>query len=99
MGSGKENKPEAAFDFFSLNGTYHRDIAPDKTRAMAWMEPKFVLAIDSKTRRMGLEIKMKFAWEDDRIFWKEKDAMVAGRRFTFDPSVIRWRNRMLIYWL
>ena len=88
VGPGIVREPDAAFGFFALNETYQGEVAPDETNAMAWMEPTFVTEIDSMTRQMGIEVKMRFMWEDARIFWKKEDEMVSGSSFGFDPSIL-----------
>ena len=57
--------------------------------AMCQMEPVFVIAIDSLTRKMGIEIKLTFVWEDPGITWNKKDLMTSGSRYSFDHSVLK----------
>lgn len=82
-------EPEAALGFFLLNESYQEAVAPKMAAAMCQMEPVFVVAIDSLTRKMGIEIKLKFVWEDPGITWKKKDLMTTGSRYSFDHSVLK----------
>ena len=82
-------EPEAALGFFLLNESYQEAVAPKMAAAMCQMEPVFVVAIDSLTRKMGIEIKLKFVWEDPGITWKRGDLMTAGSSYSFDHSVLK----------
>ena len=81
-------EPEAALGFFLLNESYQEAVAPKMAAAMCQMEPVFVMAIDSLTRKMGIEIKLTFVWEDPGITWTKKDLMTTGSRYSFDHSVL-----------
>ena len=81
-------EPEAAFGFFLLDESYQEAVAPKMAAAMCQMEPVFVMAIDSLTRKMGIEIKLTFVWEDPGITWTKKDLMTTGSRYSFDHSVL-----------
>ena len=87
--ANKMRVPEAAFGFFHLNASYQEAVAPKMAAAMCQMEPVFVMAIDSLTRKMGIEIKLTFVWEDPGITWKRGDLMTAGSRYSFDHSVLK----------
>ena len=82
-------EPEAALGFFHLNESYQEAVVPKKAAAICQMEPVFVVAIDSFTRKMGIEIKLKFVWEDPGITWKRGDLMTAGSSYSFDHSVLK----------
>ena len=81
-------EPEAALGFFYLDESYQEAVVPKMAAAMCQMEPVFVMAIDSLTRKMGIEIKLTFVWEDPGITWKKKDLMTSGSRYSFDHSVL-----------
>ena len=85
----KIREPEAAFGFFHLKESYQEAVAPKMAAAMCEMEPVFVIAIDSLTRKMGIEIKLTFVWEDPGITWNKKDLMTSGSRYSFDHSVLK----------
>ena len=87
--ANKIREPEAAFGFFHLKKSYQEAVAPKMAAAMCQMEPVFVMAIDSLTRKMGIEIKLIFVWEDPGITWKRKDLMTSGSRYSFDHSVLK----------
>ena len=61
--------PKAAYGFLTLNSSYNKYESPDadETRVGVWMEPTFVIEIDSMAWRMGLEIKLEVTWQDGRI--------------------------------
>ena len=85
----KIREPAAAFGFFHLKESYQEAVAPKMAAAMCEMEPVFVIAIDSLTRKMGIEIKLTFVWEDPGITWNKKDLMTSGSRYSFDHSVLK----------
>ena len=89
IAANKIREPKAAFGFFHLKKSYQEAVAPKKAAAMCQMEPVFVVAIDSLTRKMGIEIKLKFVWEDPGITWKRGDLMTAGSSYSFDHSVLK----------
>ena len=82
-------EPEAALGFFYLDESYQEAVVPKMAAAMCQMEPVFVIAIDSLTRKMGIEIKLTFVWEDPGITWNKKDLMTSGSRYSFDHSVLK----------
>ena len=87
----KDIDPEAAFGFLTLNKAYNKYESPDKekTSVEVHMEPTFVTKISSIGRKMGLEIKLGFAWEDERIWWKKDNITEPGDVFTFEPSILK----------
>ena len=87
----KDIDPEAAFGFLTLNKTYNKYESPDKenTSVEVHMEPTFVTKISSIGRKMGLEIKLGLAWEDERIWWKKDNITEPGDVFTFEPSILK----------
>ena len=94
---GRRNKldrgvvnPKAAYGFFTLNSSYNKYESPDadETRVGVWMEPTFVIEIDSMAWRMGLEIKLKVTWQDGRIWWRKDNITNPGDNLTFEPSIL-----------
>ena len=87
----KDIDPEAAFGFLTLNKAYNKYESPDKekTSVEVHMEPTFVTKISSVGRKMGLEIKLGLAWEDERIWWKKDNITEPGDVFTFEPSILK----------
>ena len=86
----KEVSPDEAFGFLTLNSTYNKYESPDnETRVGVWMEPTFVIEIDSLARRMGLVVKLEVTWQDERVWWKKDDITNPGDNFTFDTSILQ----------
>ena len=94
---GRRNKldrgvidPKAAYGFLTLNSSYNKYESPDadETRVGVWMEPTFVIEIDSMAWRMGLEIKLKVTWQDGRIWWRKDNITNPGDNLTFEPSIL-----------
>ena len=83
--------PKAAYGFLTLNSSYNKYESPDKdeTRVEVWMEPTFVIEIDSLAWRMGLEIKLEVAWQDGRVWWRKDNITNPGDNFTFEPSILQ----------
>ena len=88
----KERDPEAALGFLRLDMDYNGDEAPNgsDSKVKAWLEPTFVTEIDSMARKMGLEMKLKLMWEDERIIWRMDENMYPGAAFHFDPSILTY---------
>ena len=94
---GRRNKldrgvidPKAAYGFLTLNSSYNKYESPDKdeTRVGVWMEPTFVIEIDSMAWRMGLEIKVEVTWQDGRIWGRKDNITNPGDNLTFEPSIL-----------
>ena len=86
----KEVSPKAAYGFLTLNGTYNKYESPhNETRVGVWMEPTFVIEIDSLARKMSLVIKLEVTWQDQRVWWKKDDITNPGDNFTFDTSILQ----------
>ena len=89
--SGKVRFPQDAFGFFSLEKNYNKNEAPGKkTLVNIRLEPTFVTKLESKTRKMGLEIHLVLMWEESerRVNWKMKEKLKAGTFFHFSPSIL-----------
>ena len=86
-----EVSPKAAYGFLTLNSSYNKYESPDKneTSVGVWMEPTFVIEINSLAWRMGLEIKLEVTWQDERVWWRKDNITNPGDFFTFEPSILK----------
>ena len=86
----EEMSPKAAYGFLTLNSTYNKYESPDnETRVGVWMEPTFVIEIDSLAWRLDLEMKLEVTWQDGRVWWRKDKITNPGDKFTFEPSILQ----------
>ena len=89
--SQKVRYPQDAYGFFSLDKNYNKNEPPLKnTSVNVLLEPTFLTKLESKTRKMGLEIHFILMWEEHekRVNWTLKEKMKKGSFFLFSPSIL-----------
>jgi hypothetical protein len=91
MFAQEEVIPKDGFGFLKLTKAYNKKEPPnDDTEVKVRMEPMFVSGINSRSGRMGMQLKLYLMWEDPRVEFPHDHLVNCTKKaFTFPPSILR----------
>ena len=80
--------PSEGFGLVRLDETYwKRQPQPEGTKVFVELHPKAISNVNSKEKKVGLEMHMKLVWEDNRIHW-QGFTWTCGDVVTFNPNIL-----------